>query len=146
PGADAAALRAALEGRDLVPRRLGAPGLADELVDCRHRVFRSGDVCLSAEASRVLVVVVVSSRFGGPYPKNATTPVAWDLRSGVLGVLFKGLPVIGAQADQRRTRASERARKLLKPLGEVKPPKIVSPREKETKNGPGSLRGRHVLR
>src|ERR1043165_8951102 len=38
PGADAAALRATLQGRDLVPHRLVLPGLADELVDCRHLV------------------------------------------------------------------------------------------------------------
>src|SRR3569832_862845 len=39
-GADPAALGAALQGGHLVPRRLRLPGLADELVDCRHDALR----------------------------------------------------------------------------------------------------------
>src|SRR6185437_13466145 len=36
-GANASALRAALQGRHLVALRLGMAGLADQLVDCGHR-------------------------------------------------------------------------------------------------------------
>src|SRR5690606_41323297 len=45
PGADAAALRTALQGRDLVARGLVATRLADELVDCRHLISALVEAC-----------------------------------------------------------------------------------------------------
>src|SRR5262249_55212766 len=81
PGADAAALRAALQGGDLVARRLRLARLADELVDCRHLFSLGRRVPFGRSASGWGPGYWIRSRPS----KRKNSPERWLKRSGGSG-------------------------------------------------------------